>query len=1123
MYSLGEEKSMNRNTSLGKIFSGILAVLFTFSSGVYAEVAPIWNISNVVTEVDGAPVYGKTRKLTKDYTGDKVIIGGGSITGVANENTLIIDAANTTNTTSPIEVSASENAYYAGSNYVAGGAAYHTQADSNTLTVNKAAISNRTLFGGATFLDYVDYRHSTTTANGNVVTVTNSNVTAGTIDLGGGMELTMGGSVYGGYTDYSYGQANGNKVTVEGSHVDGDVVGGYTNVYVHMVSGIDTDPDTGELLVYVNPEASDNKVEIKNSTVDGTVSGAQGAQSSVGNSVLIDNSTVTDVRGALQGITLHDGSQGTSVFEGNEVTIQNNSTVGNVFAFNGGSALASNNSVTIDNSKTNGDEIITVVNALDRYGSAPGTPINANISGNKLTLSNISDTITTTEAGASLNFAGVASTNTVTFERVADFTVQRDPSGMAFDKNVSVQDLSDLKLFTVKSLSFDKKLAELSPESSFLYEPSTLNDDYGFIYGGAAFDYTSQTNEWVNTPNLEAEVPEVVIKGNGGTNSDNNKLTFTGGREYFQNPNDSKRQWYKVLGPSKVTGNIIGGLAAELIEINYATWAEGSEEEGGLVKTLVHKVGNVTISQQYKCDSAGNGCVAADEPSIVVDESKLDAVFSASNNEVVFEDTIIGENSVVYGGFVAGADLRQDHAVTENNTVVLRGNTQLESGAMVYGGNSTFGRPTNTLVFDHNMKVDADGKPIANEFVSFDKNQFANFNEVWTIKADADTRLALTGGTGVKAYIELDANPGTFGEGVQILQVDTNTDLTDVHQYDPDGDGIFDLTDTSVELLKPKKGFYSYTYKNGVVSGGSSGGTVGYDVTEEFDPNNVETYGQAPLAGVALASEGTEMLNQTFKEAWTSEADLNVFVNGGYHDTRYTTGSGFDLQSEIAQVGIWKKFQSNWLGGIFGKYGHGSYETFPIKAKGDVNAYALGLMTSYYYSETGRIEGTFEIGKIDATFNSDENALDTSLKTKGMYVGFLAGIVQDMSEDWELYANLQFLRKMKDDTKDTLDLSVNYDDLQTATLRFGTNYIFANLDWDGLTPSVGIMGLYEMLGKSDVNGNDGASLNGFSARAQARLTYHNESFFPIISELTAYGQVGKRRGWGGEANVSFLF
>ena len=217
------------------------------------------------------------------------------------------------------------------------------------------------------------------------------------------------------------------------------------------------------------------------------------------------------------------------------------------------------------------------------------------------------------------------------------------------------------------------------------------------------------------------------------------------------------------------------------------------------------------------------------------------------------------------------------------------------------------------------------------------------------------------------------------------------------------------------------------------------------------------------------------------------------------------------------------------MGGLFAKYGHGTYETFPIDAKGNVDAYGVGLMTSYYYSETGRIEGNIEVGKIDMDFNSSgDNSVNANLKSDGMYFGFLAGIVQDMSEDWELFANLQFLRKAEDNVTDSEDEAVKYDGLQTATLRFGTNYIFSDVSWDGLVPSVGIMGLYEMLGRSDVlvAGNDGnkdASLGGFSARAQARLTYHNESFFPIISELTAYGQVGKRRGWGGEANVSFLF
>ena len=95
-------------------------------------------------------------------------------------------------------------------------------------------------------------------------------------------------------------------------------------------------------------------------------------------------------------------------------------------------------------------------------------------------------------------------------------------------------------------------------------------------------------------------------------------------------------------------------------------------------------------------------------------------------------------------------------------------------------------------------------------------------------------------------------------------------------------------------------------------------------------------------------------------------------------------------------------------------------------------------------------------------------------------------------------------------------------------LRFGGDYAFNFVDWKGVIPSIGASAIYEMDGESTVTVEDvkssEASMKGMSGRGQISLAYHNQdTFLPLHSVLTVYGQVGKREGFGGEVNISFEF
>ena len=163
---------------------------------------------------------------------------------------------------------------------------------------------------------------------------------------------------------------------------------------------------------------------------------------------------------------------------------------------------------------------------------------------------------------------------------------------------------------------------------------------------------------------------------------------------------------------------------------------------------------------------------------------------------------------------------------------------------------------------------------------------------------------------------------------------------------------------------------------------------------------------------------------------------------------------------------------------------------------------------------------------MDIDFNSSE--LLSSFSSKGLYYGATAGFVESLFQDLDLFANIQWLRKEKDDITDNLDQKIQFDTMQSLALRFGADYIFNSLDLGGLTPSLGVSGIYEMDGKSTVTvenmKNSDASLKGMSGRGEFSLVYHNrDSFLPLHTVLTVYGQVGKREGFGGEVNISFEF
>lgn len=781
-----------------------------------------------------------------------------------------------------------------------------------------------------------------------------------------------------------------------------------------------------------------------------------------GNYVLVQGSTVDGiVSGAMGAATANDNT-----------VIIDNSNVGSAFGASIGRGITNgtesvvnmnNNTVIVRNGSTVGTTAMAVMNqsvnaqgntmTLDNSTMANGAAYSVlmylgnDVSGGLVqsvvannTLNLNNLTSTFKEVGGSLNFAGTSNGNTVNI----------------LNSNVTLTNAG--KKFFDEQLDFTKLAA-----ANLL--PADVPADKGLIFGGASMDYISQTN---STPSPEA--PEKKTVAINGTNSDGNLVNIAGGNSV-----------------KTVDANVFGGFSAYIREVDYQT-----VDESGVIKT---------VKKNYLTTTTTSTPASA-EPEKPETAEKVDNIHSASNNTVVLDN--VKFKGKVYGGYVYGAELKEDNMHTQNNTVILRNKVELDPTAVIYGGSNSRGRTTNQLVFDRTIGTFAD------------KNQFRNFNSWWTINADFNTKLKFD--FDVHARMLLDKS--TMKEGSEVV-VTTNTE-TSLDGID-DGGVVYELLDSGIVLTQKKVGVFSYSLtptKEG------TGNLVNWTLTSTKDKANAEVYGQLPLVGLALISEGPEMLTQTLNDLWQSETEQNTFVNGGYHHTRYKTGSGFDLDSGLMQAGAWKKFTNDWALGLFAKYAGGSYETYPIKVTGDASVYGGGLMTSLRYSETGRLEATVEAGYMDAKFKSDE--LLSSFKSKGMYYGASAGFVENPLDNLSMFANFNWKRKASDDITDDLDQKIEFDTLQSMALRFGGDYTFNSLDLNGVIPAIGASAIYEMDGKSTVTvenvKSDEASMKGMSGRGQLVLSYHNkDTFLPLHSVLTVYGQLGKREGFGGEVTIAFEF
>lgn len=417
-----------------------------------------------------------------------------------------------------------------------------------------------------------------------------------------------------------------------------------------------------------------------------------------------------------------------------------------------------------------------------------------------------------------------------------------------------------------------------------------------------------------------------------------------------------------------------------------------------------------------------------------------------------------------------------------NNTVILSGNTTVTG--TIYGG----------YVGDNNDETIYRGNKLVLSHYQGTLGEYKNFQETSIIGNDSNITFAPS--QQVFATFELNGKP----------QVETTVIANT-------------SADSQIVMEQSSLGAYEYTLKEEV-----NGSGLDWVLTGGFSQTNAKPYAQAALAGLALTTAGDDSLSEVISTAFEANDENNTFLTGEYGDTKYKTGSGFNMYTAVAQAGMYHKFTDSTLAGFFGQYAYGDYDTFPKRADGKVNSYAGGLFAAWNYSETGRLEVQGRFGTQETKFNS--SALQSNFKYDALYWGIGGGFVEDFG--WlDVYGRLSYARKDKESKTDNLGQDLTFDAMQSLVGKFGADYELPFMLWH-FQPIVGAAGIYEFDGesKTSLDGHkiDDASLKGLTGEGKISFTYDaSDSMVPVKTALSVFGLVGQMQGWGASVKIMGRF
>ncbi|WP_428071146.1 autotransporter domain-containing protein [Candidatus Avelusimicrobium alvi] len=900
----------------------------------------------------------------------------------------------------------------------------------------------------------------------------NGSVTNSSVNINGGSLNNF--SATGGAT---IGQnATGNSVSVTGT----------TGTNVSLVGGDSDSPDT----ILPSGVASNNSVNITDATITNPTSG----------------SNTKDIIGGRA-----DGNQA----NGNSVNIHNSSvTSGTVYGAY--SELGKNFGFPADEE----DPLAETFDSTYNYNAASNNSIN----------------VTDSTVNAQLIGGFATDQSEVKTEGVANAVVSTAENNRVSLINSTVASTSKIPFYNSASDSADAVAAiggnggVYSNNNSVYVENSSVT---GQLIGATT------RSSWVRSENSDtikstANNNSVTVKGassavNGSvfgansfrTNSSQNQVVITDGAQVTGNIAGAKSVYGVILDgtstedpkPEVLRGVatshsnntvIISGTADQKVTVTTATNTEPTYQlTNGFIAGSWNEAGN-TEGNKVAISNAvinGSGHIMG---GFVVNEAQSPAEgdtdsevalksigHTAQNNTVAIADSTV--NASIYGGYVmfkadANPDPENGPAEEERgvdrasgNTIALH-NTQVTGD--IYGG----------YVGDNNDETIYRGNKLVLSHYQGTLGEYKNFQETSIIGNDSNITFAPS--QQVFATFELNGKP----------QVETTVIANT-------------SADSQIVMEQSSLGAYEYTLKEEV-----NGSGLDWVLTGGFSQTNAKPYAQAALAGLALTTAGDDSLSEVISTAFEANDENNTFLTGEYGDTKYKTGSGFNMYTAVAQAGMYHKFTDSTLAGFFGQYAYGDYDTFPKRADGKVNSYAGGLFAAWNYSETGRLEVQGRFGTQETKFNS--SALQSNFKYDALYWGIGGGFVEDFG--WlDVYGRLSYARKDKESKTDNLGQDLTFDAMQSLVGKFGADYELPFMLWH-FQPIVGAAGIYEFDGesKTSLDGHkiDDASLKGLTGEGKISFTYDaSDSMVPVKTALSVFGLVGQMQGWGASVKIMGRF
>ena len=574
------------------------------------------------------------------------------------------------------------------------------------------------------------------------------------------------------------------------------------------------------------------------------------------------------------------------------------------------------------------------------------------------------------------------------------------------------------------------------------------------------------------------------------------------------------------------------------VELNVLQ-AIGGRATGGIVQGNDVFLTNVTV--------AG----AANSLSVLAG-GRIDKSGQANGNQIFIEDSKLGGDTSIYGGYVGKADATS--SATDNRVVIGSNVTATDSSMLklkdIYGG-----------VIEGMGALTGNTLMTASRFETENLDGFQHYEFIVSQEQlDQGAFITVTGANQVTLDLS-EQNGSTIGIGLsggQSLAQGSYT-LIDTASGFKDELGNSILAGTNLDSLKttltttstPSIIRIEYTTYDSEDYDLSIGGTDGNDLIL-----NIKGAGDS---ATGINSETDALMESSLSTMTTHFAADDLFVDSvlrcrdGKRDGLFTAARGgkwsYDTRTRIENnivsglLGYGAKLSNDLTMGAFIEMGHGSYDTRThvagsTKAGGGSHNYGgLGVFGDYAVPtvEGLHFTGYLKVGLLRNEFNSNIVGANVDYDRTGVYWGAHLGT----HYDWDLTQSIRsrvFLSYFYDGQGDeSFDIAgegdvggahVSYDAIHAHRVQLGSMFEFAVSDtW---RPYLGLT--FEQIiaaeakgtatdaqGTMDLNSSD---LEGSTGILSAGWTYQDGNF---STELGLNGYAGTRNGVSGQIQANWKF